>query len=193
MLGNDPDAAQDLTQSFFAHILEKNTLSVADPERGRFRAFLKVAFKHHVANEHRRRRADRRGGGSEPLRLDLDQAESQYRLEPVADSTPEVEFERHWARVLLARGLEQLEGEMRANGEGERYHLLEPHLTGRPTGETCAQIAKRLGSTDGAVRMAIHRMRRRWGEILRDEISQTVADARQVEDELRHLFAVLDS
>jgi RNA polymerase sigma-70 factor (ECF subfamily) len=193
MLGNDPDGAQDLTQSFFTHILERNTLSVADPERGRFRAFLKVAFKHHVANEHRRQRAERRGGGSEPLRLDVEQAESRYRLEPVAVSTPEVEFERHWAGVLLARALERLEEEMRDNQKSEKYRLLEPYLTGCPTGETYAQIAKTLGSTDGAVKMAIHRMRRRWGEILRDEISQTVADPQQVEDELRHLFSVLES
>jgi RNA polymerase sigma-70 factor (ECF subfamily) len=193
MPGNDPDGAQDLTQSFFAHILEKNSLGLADPERGRFRAFLKVAFKHHVANEYRRQRAERRGGGSEPLRLDLEEAESRYRVEPVAASTPEVEFERHWARVLLARSLERLEEEMGDDQEGVRYRLLEPYLTGRPTGKTYAQIARTLGSTDGAVRMAIHRMRRRWGEILRDEISQTVADPQQVEDEMRHLFAVLDS
>jgi RNA polymerase sigma-70 factor (ECF subfamily) len=193
MLGNDPDDARDRTQSFFARVLEKNTLSVADPERGRFRAFLKVAFEHHVANEHRRQRAERRGGGKEPLRLDVDEAESQYRSEPVATSTPEVEFERQWARVLLARALERLEAEMTENQEGVRYRLLEPYLTGRHTGKTYAQIAKALGSTDGAVRMAIHRMRKRWGEILRDEISQTVADPQQVDDELRHLFAVLDS
>ncbi len=123
----------------------------------------------------------------------MKEAESQYRLEPVASSTPEGEFERHWARVLLGRALERLEQEMGDNQEGARYSLLEPYLTGRPTDKTYAQIAETLGSTDGAVRMAIHRMRRRWGEILRDEISQTVADPRQVEDEMRHLFAVLDS
>ena len=193
MLGNDPEDARDLTQGFFAHVLEKSTLRVADPERGRFRAFLKVAFKNHVANERRRHRAERRGGGVEPLRLDLEEAESQYRVEPVDASTPEVEFERHWARALLARALHRLDEEMRDNQDGAKYRLLEPYLTGRPTDRTYAQIAKTLGSTDGAVRMAIHRMRKRWGEILRDEISQTVADPQQVESELRHLFAVLDS
>jgi len=192
-LGHEPDPAQDLTQGFFTYLLEKHALKVADPQRGRFRAFLKGTFAHFMANERRTARAQKRGGGKSDLPLDLDTAESRYRLEPVDATTPEQNFERAWARTLLDRSLERLAGEMEAEGAGTRFRRLEPFLTGRADGASYSEIGGELGMAEGAVKGAVHRMRRRFGQVLRDEVAQTVGDAGQVEDELRHLFAVLDT
>jgi RNA polymerase sigma-70 factor (ECF subfamily) len=192
-LGNDPDAAQDLTQGFFVHILEKQTLKVADPDRGRFRAFLKATFQHYLANERRRARAQKRGGGKRVLGLDFDNAESQYTLEPSRESTPETSFEKRWARMLLTRALARLEAEMRATQDGERFRHLEPFLTGRPDGAAHDRAASALGMTVPSVRVAVHRMRRRFGRLLREDVAETVSDPAEVDDELRHIFAVLDT
>ena len=193
LLGNDRDQAQDLTQGFFAHVLETHALKVADRGRGRFRAFLKGTFDHFVANERRTARAQKRGGGKSDLALDFDTAESRYRLEPVDETTPEQSFERRWARGLLNRALQRLESETKAEGAGERFRRLEPFLTGKPAGTAYREVGAELGLSEGAVKGAVHRMRRRYGRILRDEIAQTVRDPDQVDDELRHVFAVLDT
>ncbi len=192
-LGHDPDPAQDLTQGFFAYVLEKHALRVADPQRGRFRAFLKGTFAHFVANERRTARAQKRGGGQPDLSFDLDTAESRYRFEPVETCTPEQNFERAWARNLLERSLDRLAAEMEAEGAGERFRRLEALLTDKPDGATYREIGRGLGISEGAVKGAVHRMRRRFGRVLRDEVAQTVGDPEHVEDELRHLFAVLDT
>ena len=192
-LGHGPDPAQDLTQGFFAYLLEKHALKVADPDRGRFRAFLKATFAHFMANERRTARAQKRGGGRSDLSLDLDTGESRYRLEPVETCTPEQSFERAWARALLDRSLDRLAAEMDAEGTSPRYRRLEAFLTEQPDGASYREIGRELGLTEGAVKGAVHRMRRRFGRVLRDEVAQTVGDAEHVEDELRHLFAVLDT
>jgi RNA polymerase sigma-70 factor (ECF subfamily) len=190
-LGNDRDRAQDLTQGFFTYVLETHTLKVADPGRGRFRAFLKGTFDHFVANERRTARAQKRGGGKRNLALDFDGAESRYKLEPVDEATPEQSFERRWARALLDQALERLETETKAEGSGERFRQLEQFLTGKPAA-AYREVGAELGLSEGAVKGAVHRMRRRYGRILRDEISQTVRDPDRVDDELRHVFVVLD-
>jgi DNA-directed RNA polymerase specialized sigma24 family protein len=192
-LGHGPDAAQDLTQGFFTYVLEKHALKVADPQRGRFRAFLKGTFAHFVANERRTARAQKRGGGKPDLSFDLDTAESRYRLEPVEASTPEQSFERAWARTLLARSLDRLATEMEAEGAGPRYRRLEALLTEGSDDASYGEIGRDLNMSEGAVKGAVHRMRRRFGRILRDEVAHTLGDPEHVEDELRHLFAVLDS
>ena len=193
LLGHDADSAQDLVQGFFAYLLEKHALKVADPERGRFRAFLKGTFAHFVANERRMADAQKRGGGKTDLAFDLETAESRYRVEPVDEATPEQLFERLWARALLSRSLERLETEMVAEGTGERFRRLEPFLTGNPVGTAYREVGAELEMSEGAVKGAVHRMRRRFGQILRDEVAQTVSDPAHVDDELRHVFAVLDT
>jgi RNA polymerase sigma-70 factor (ECF subfamily) len=191
--GHDADAAQDLVQGFFTYLLEKHALKVADPERGRFRAFLKGTFAHFAANERRMAKAEKRGGGRADLSFDLDTAESRYRLEPVDEITPERSFEKLWARALLGRSLERLEAEMVEEGTAERFRRLEPFLTGKTDGIAYREVGAELGMNEGAVKGAVLRMRRRFGRILRDEVSQTVADPEQVDDELRHVFTVLDA
>jgi len=192
-LGHDPDRAQDLTQGFFTYLLEKHALKVADPQLGRFRAFLKGTFAHFVANEQRMARVQKRGGGKPDLKFDLDTAESRYSLEPVETCTPEQSFERTWARTLLGRSLDRLAAEMEAEGAAARFKRLEPFLTGKPEGPSYREIGRELGISEGAVKGAVHRMRRRFGRVLRDEVAQTVRDPEHVDDELRHLFAVLDT
>ncbi len=174
-------------------MLEKHALKVADPQLGRFRAFLKGTFAHFVANERRTARAQKRGGGKSDLSFDFDTAESQYRLEPVDTRTPEQSFERAWARTLLYRSLDRFAAEMEAEGTGARFRRLEPFLTETPDGASYCEIGRELGISEGAVKGAVHRMRRRFGRVLRDEVAQTVGDPEHVEDELRHLFAVLDT
>jgi len=192
-LGNDRDAAEDLTQGFFAHVLETNGLRVADPDRGRFRAFLKASFDHFTANEQRFSRAQKRGGGKPLLGLDFSTAESTYRYhEPADDTTPETSFERHWARMLLTRALERLEKEAQASPEPERFRRLEPFLTGRPDGIAYKQIGDELGMTESAIKVAVHRLRRRYGRLLRDEVAQTVNSPEHVDDELHYVFSVLE-
>ena len=192
-LGHDPDPAQDLTQGFFTYVLEKHALKVADPQRGRFRAFLKGTFAHFIANERRTARAQKRGGGKSDPSFDLDTAESRYRFEPVETCTPEQSFERAWARTLLNRSLDRFAAEMETEGAGARFRRLEPFLTETPDGASYCEIGRELGISEGAVKGAVHRMRRRFGRVLRDEVAQTVGDPEHVEDELRHLFAVLDT
>lgn len=192
-LGHDPDRAQDLTQGFFTYLLDKHALKVADPQRGRFRAFLKGTFAHFVANEQRTARAQKRGGGKPDLSFDLDTAESRYRLEPVETRNPEQSFERAWARTLLGRSLDRLAAEMEAEGAGARYERLEAFLTGGSADTSYREIGRELDMSEGAVKAAVHRMRQRFGRILRDEVAHTVGDAEHVDDELRHLFAVLDT
>ena len=192
-LGNDRETAQDLTQGFFVHILERQALKVANPERGRFRAFLKATFQHHLANERRRAQAQKRGGGRSVLALDFDSAESQYRLDPSRESTPETSYEKRWARMLLTRALSRLEAESRAAQNGERFRCLEPFLTGCPGAAAYEKVASELGMTAPSVRVAVHRMRRRFGKLLREDVAETVSGPDEVDDELRHIFAVLDT
>jgi RNA polymerase sigma-70 factor (ECF subfamily) len=191
-LGNDPDAAQDLTQGFFLHILDKHTLKTADPQRGRFRAFLTATFRHYLANERRCAETQKRGGGKPALALDFDSAEAQYLLEPNHTSTPETSFERRWARLLLSTALSRLEAEMRDARSGERFRALEPFLTGRPDRTAYEKAASELGMPASSVRVAVHRMRRRFGTLLREHVAETLSHPNEVDDELRHIFAVLD-
>jgi RNA polymerase sigma factor (sigma-70 family) len=191
--GYDPDAAQDLTQAFFARVIEKSYLRTASPERGRFRSFLLGSLKHFLANEWDHARARKRGGGHIvlPLDVELGDGENRYRLEPVDDETPEHLFERQWALALLARVLARLREEHEQAGKVAQFDVLKPILTGEPIDETYAQLGERLGMSDGAVKVAVHRLRRRMRVLLEEEIARTVADPREADDELRHLFEVL--
>ena len=191
-LGAAPDQAQDLTQGFFVELLDKSVFKAASPERGRFRSFLKGALRHYRSRERERERAHKRGGGVEPLSLDFEDAESRYRLEIRTGQTPDSLFERRWARALLSRALERLRAETRGSGDGDRLRRLEPLLTGQTPQPKYGEIATELGITESAVKSAVHRMRGRFGNLVRDEVAQTVKDPKEVDDELRHLFAALE-
>jgi RNA polymerase sigma-70 factor (ECF subfamily) len=188
----DRDEARDLTQDFFARLLEKNTLALADPERGRFRSFLLTTLKHFLINEWEKNRAQKRGGGRKTLALDFDAKEQQFTLEPAHTWTPERQFERHWALALLDQVLLQLRQEYHAGGKQKLFEQLKSFLVGDSAKASHADAAQRLGMTEGAVKVAAHRLRKRYRELLRQEVAQTVADDNEVEDEIRSLFRSLE-
>jgi RNA polymerase sigma factor (sigma-70 family) len=186
------DEAQDLTQEFFARLLEKGYLAKAQPERGRFRAFLLASFKHFLSNEWDKRRAQKRGGGRKKLSLDLEAGEARYQLEPVDTLTPERLYERLWVVGLLSRVLSLLRDECQAEGKAGLFNVLKPYLTGRPRQASYAETADQLGMSEGATRVAVHRLRRRYGDLLRAEIAETVAGPEEVQEEIQSLFAAFD-
>ncbi len=187
----DRHEAQDLTQEFFARLLEQNHFAVADPERGRFRAFLLTALKHFLTNEWDKTQAIKRGGGRVPLSLDFDSGESRLSLEPADDQTPERIFEREWTITLLDRVLARLRDEQVAAGKGPPFETLKQFLTGGRDEASYADVAGELGMTAGAIKVAAHRLRQRYRELLRAEVAQTVASAEEVDDEIRGLFETL--
>jgi RNA polymerase sigma factor (sigma-70 family) len=191
--GHQADEARDFTQAFFARLLEKNDLAAADPGRGRFRSFLLTSLKHFLANEWDRNRAQKRGGGRSALSIDFGTAEERYRAEPAHDLTPERIFERRWAFVLLENVLARLHDESAQAGKSDSFDRLKGFLTGeQPTG-TYGQLAAELNMSEGAVKVAVHRLRRRYRELLRAEIEETVADPDEIDREIRDLFSALGS
>lgn len=189
--GYTADDAQDLTQGFFAALLEKNYLGDADPRRGRFRSFLLTAIKHYLSNQRDRARAKKRGGGKAIVSLDLGSAESRYRLEPADMITPELLFERRWAVTLLERVLDRLEDEYAAAGNGDLFQRLRDTLTDGKAATPYREIARQAGISEGAVKVAVHRLRKRYRRLLEDEIAQTVADRSEIEAEIQQLFTAL--
>jgi RNA polymerase sigma-70 factor (ECF subfamily) len=187
--GHDASTAEDLTQAFFTRLLEKDVLAAANPDKGRFRSFLLTSCQHFLANERERANALKRGGGR-VVSLDLGGAEARYRREPESHQTPERHFERHWALTLLAQVLERLRGEYEAGGKGRLFAALKGQLTGEGTADY-ATLGAELGLRKGSVKAAVHRLRKRYGELLRAEIADTVASPEEVEDEIRALFAAL--
>ena len=189
--GADTDTAQDRTQGFFSHLLEKRTWRSADPDRGRFRSFLLGALKRYVLDERDRAIALKRGGGLEILPLDLSGFEQRYRVESRTEDSPERTFARRWALETLERSLAQLWQELERSSDLERSRRLAACLTGNGDTTPYRQLAVELGMTEPAVRVAIHRMRKRFGTILRREVARTVSDPSSVDDELRYLFSCL--
>lgn len=190
-LGRSPADAEDLTQSFFARLLEKDWLAVADRERGRFRSFLLSSLKHFLANEWDKARAQKRGGHVQIVPLDAPAGEKRLQFEPAAGNAPDLEFDRRWALTLLDTVLARLEREYIANGKARLFDRLKGTLGDERSGIPYPRLATELAMSEGAVRVAAHRLRQRYRELLRDEIAQTVATTAEVEDELRHLFAAL--
>lgn len=189
--GHTADEAQDLTQEFFTRLLEKHYLGDVRPERGRFRSFLLASLKHFLLNERDRVLAQKRGGGHAPIPLEIDTAEGRYRLEPPDTATPERIYERRWALTLLDRVLARLRDEYEGSNRGRLFEALKGFLTGQSATPKYAEVGTALDMTEGAVKVAVHRLRRRFGELLRDEIADTVADPADIEDEIRYLFKVL--
>jgi RNA polymerase sigma-70 factor (ECF subfamily) len=180
--------AQDMTQAFFARLLEKDYLQAADRTRGKFRAFLRTAFDHFLANEQERTNAQKRGGGRSMLPLDFQSGELRYSREPEDHATPEAIYERRWAMTLLEQSLARLRQEFTDAGKQDLFESLKDTLTGEGTAEPYGRIAQKLGLSEPAVKVAVHRLRRRYGELLREEIAHTVDTAEEIEDELRDLF-----
>jgi RNA polymerase sigma-70 factor (ECF subfamily) len=189
--GYGAEDARDLTQAFFARLLEKQWLADADPARGRFRSFLLAALKHFLANEWGRAHRLKRGGGREFIPLDAATAEERYALEPLDLATPELLYDRRWALTLLARAQDRLRGEMTAAGQRERFEALEPTLVGERAALPYHELASRFGVTETAVKSMVLRLRRRFRALLREEVAQATGDAREVDAELASLFAAL--
>jgi RNA polymerase sigma-70 factor (ECF subfamily) len=183
--------AQDLTQEFFARLLERNDFAAADRAKGRFRSYLAAALKHFLANVRDRARARKRGGGRPAISLDFNSAEGRFSREPAHSLTAEKAFARRWAVTLLEQVLGRLREECVAAGKGESFERLKVFLSGGKSAASHAAVASELAMTEGAVKVAVHRLRRRYREILRSEIARTVADPEEVEDEIRELFAAL--
>jgi RNA polymerase sigma-70 factor (ECF subfamily) len=183
------DKAQDLTQSFFVELLEREVLRRADPARGRFRTFLLAAFQHFIAHQAERERAAKRGGGRRPLSLDFVWAESRLTIEPALHDDPEQQFERLWALQLLEASLEAVRTQYDARGQGRVFAALKPFMLGEQGGARLAQVAEQLGISEGAATVALHRLRTRYRDALRGEICATLSDENEADDEIRRLFA----
>jgi len=189
--GSEVSASEDLTQAFFAHLLEKETFKQVDRQKGRFRSFLLAALTNFLNNEWDKRQTLKRGGRCQFISLDETDAEGRYQLEPVDTGTPEKLFERRWALTLLEQVRARLKQEYVSNGKAELFSKLEPLITGDIAPGRYAELALALKMKEEAVRMALSRMRRRFGELLRNEIAQTVLTPTDVDDEIRYLLAAV--
>ena len=190
--GASEQEAEDLVQGFFARLIEKRTFEQADPERGRFRGFLSTAFQRHLANVHAHDVAQKRGGGARPISLNRDDGESQYRLEPADPSdSPERVFERRWAMALLNSVMHRLRGEWRELDRERDFDMLSVFLGGHSPVPTHAEVATELALSSGAVKVAVHRLRKRYGALVREAVAATVSDPKDVDAELRELAAAL--
>lgn len=184
-----PDA-QDLTQEFFARLLEKNHLGQVAREKGKFRSFLLAALRHYLSDQRDRDRAAKRGGGANFFSLDAQTAEARYRLEPVDRMDAEKIYEHRWAMALLEQALSRLRDENVAAGKTELFERLRNSVAGE-SDVSCGEAAAQLGLTESAVKSALHRLRQRYRELIREEVAHTVADPAEIDPEIRYLIAVL--
>lgn len=188
--GYNPDDASDLTQAYFAKLLEKEYLKDVRRDAGRFRSFLLASLKHFLYNEWDRQHALKRGGHVRQISLDATAAEDRYAVEPADRLTPEDLYEQRWALTVLERTLTR-QAEETAADKRDQFAKLQPFLIGGENDLTYRQVGKSLAMTEGAVKVAVHRLRRRFGMLLREEIAQTVTDPQDVDDEIRHLLECL--
>jgi RNA polymerase sigma-70 factor (ECF subfamily) len=188
----DDNEAQDLTQAFFAELLEKNVVSAATPQRGSFRAFLLTAFKHFLANQWKMAKAQKRGGGRHALSLDFAAADSSLQIDPAGGLTPEQLYDQQWAIALLTRIMVRLGAEFAEKGKANQFAELKGFLIKDHASATYAQVAPRLHMTEGAAKKAASRMRSRYRQLLRDEIGDTVSGPSEIEEEIRNLFSILE-
>ena len=186
--GHDPETARDLTQGFFAQLIEKRRLTHADRDRGRFRTFLLSAMENFLRNEHDRAQALKRGGGCEIISLDRQEAEEHVLHAAPESLTPEKLFEKRWASRLIEMVLDRLRAEFVADGQAALFDRLEPHLWGDATSVPYAQLAEEMNLSLSALKSTTHRLRRRCRELLRAEIAQTVATVADIDAEIRHLL-----
>ncbi|HWB60358.1 MAG TPA: sigma-70 family RNA polymerase sigma factor [Chthoniobacteraceae bacterium] len=193
--GCGPEEAEDMTQEFFSRLLEKNYLADVDRAKGKFRSFLLVSLKHFLSKEWERARAQKRGGGRPIIALDSLTAEARARIEPTDNLSPDKAFERQWALTVLDQALARLRAEYTLDGKEALFDVLKIFLTGAgrsSTGGTYAEIGAACGLGEGAAKVVVHRLRRRYRDILREEIAQTVVRRDEIDDEIRSLFAAFD-
>jgi RNA polymerase sigma factor (sigma-70 family) len=186
--GRSKEEAEDLTQEFFARFLTRNFLKGLSAERGRFRAFLLASLKHFLANEWDKAQCQKRGGNITHLSLDWQTADTQFKVAATAEPSPDKAFDREWALALLARVIERLHAECAADGRAKPFEQLKTFLTVDRDELSYADAARALGMDEVAARVAVHRLRKRYRQLLRDEITQTLSDPAMVEEEMRALF-----
>ncbi len=192
--GRDEDPARELTQEFFVRILARGAFEEADPERGRFRSYLLGALKHFLADQRKHEHRLKRGGGATPESLNSTDAVDDSASLQVADTStpaPEAFFDREWALAIMARALEALQKEFTAAGKADQFDALKPWLMGEAPSMSQADAARHLGLSEGAVKVVIHRLRKRFRDAVRAEIAQTLRDPSLVDEELRHLIEAL--
>jgi RNA polymerase sigma factor (sigma-70 family) len=188
--GYSPDDAQDLTQGFFAFFLKRNAVAAASPDKGRFRSFLLASMNHFLSDAWDKARAQKRGG-AQVISLDTRTAETWLSQQPDKNISPEKAFERRWAISLLEEVYRRLEAEHRQNGKAEMFDVLRTTLAGASSSAPYAELGRKLQISEGAVKVAVHRLRQRYRELLRQTIAETVSGPEEVEDELRYLFRTL--
>jgi RNA polymerase sigma factor (sigma-70 family) len=191
--GYSKEDAEDLTQAFFARFLGKNYLAGLSAGRGRFRAFLLASLKHFLINDWKKFQRQKRGGGEAPLSLDWQTADTKFQVAATNEPSPDKAFDREWALALLAKVIERLQKECEADGKAKLFDQLKVFLTAGKSETAQSEMAKALGMEEGAVRVAVHRLRKRYRELLRAEIAQTLADAGDVEEEMRALFGAFST
>jgi RNA polymerase sigma factor (sigma-70 family) len=189
--GHSPEDAQDLTQNFFLRLLERQSLANANPDLGRFRSFLQGALNHFLIDEWKKARTQRRGGGRQILSLDWAAAEQQFSTEPADNATPDRAFDRNWATALLEEVLKRLEDEYRGDGKLQLFESLKETLVGARASQPYARFAKQLGMAEGAMRVAVHRLRKRYRALLEAEIANTVTSRDEVKLEMAYLFQTM--
>lgn len=189
--GGAPHEAEDLTQEFFRQFLERESLKCVQPTEGKFRSFLLSCLKHFLLNERKRAGAQRRGGGQPVVPLDGATAEEQYLREAADPLTPELLFERQWAFTLLEQALRHLHQDYARRGQSKLFEALRGFLPGAGAGLSRAEAAARCGLSLGALDVAVHRLRQRFGATLREDVARTVSSVSEVEEEIRHLISVL--
>ena len=190
--GARPDDAGDLTQAFLTSLLERQDFKGLSQDRGRFRAFLLASLRHFLANDAARRSSQKRGGGTATVALQSDDAEHRYLVEPVDVATPEKLYERRWALTVIDRVLAELRQEAEAEGRAAEFDAIKTSMLGRATPGSYAAIAAGLGISEGAVRVAVHRLRRKFQARLKQDIAATVSSPEEVDDEIRYLIKALD-
>mgnify|MGYP006282044187 FL=1 len=190
--GYEKAQAEDFVQGFFAHLLERDGLRNVKPGKYRFRSYLLASLKHFLVDEWRRSQAERRGGGRRIMPLEFERAETWYSLEPADRLSADRLFDRSWAMTVIERAMDALEQEYVETGKGELFRLLNDHITAEPEAGFYRHSADRLEMSEGALRVAAHRLRRRLRELIRSEIAETVATAEQLDEEIRDLFTAFE-
>lgn len=191
--GYSQEDAQDLTQAFFERVLEKNYLEQVDQSKGRFRAFLLATLKHFLSDQSDRRRAAKRGGGRTILSLDVQAGEERYQCEAVDSLSPDKLYERRWAFTVLGEARKRLRAEFAAAGRLRLYEHLDAFESGEETGLTFTEVGRQLALSEACVKAAASRLRRRYGELVREEIAHTVASVAEIDEEIRHLVKVVSN
>ena len=189
--GYGPEESRDLTQAYFAELLEKDFLADVDPSKGRFRSYLLATLRHFLSHERDRDRALKRGGGTRTLSLDVETGEERYSIQATEAMTPVDVFEHRWAMTVLDRAMQNLGAESTEAGNGQQFESLKQYLTSADPQVPYGEAAQDLGMSEGAIRTAVHRLRKRYGQALRAEIAQTVANPADTDEEVRHLLAVV--